>query len=85
MEWYSCGATLTDTPNTRTCVGPYSSAMAADEYSRPFLFTNGKTTLLPTCLLNPFKETTLRWRYNATFGSNVAKVHITTPQEYSFM
>ena len=65
-EWYVCASKNRET----TCVGPFKSSFEADDfYSKSTELTAmSNSTLLPVCILNPFKRYTVKHKYNNLFS-----------------
>ena len=75
QQWYYCGRQA-GIVKSRVCIGPFATATEADQATT----TMTDTTLLPVCIVNPFREATLVWRYNRLFMTDVSKINIVDPR-----
>lgn len=84
-RWFVCGQTATDRGQERTCIGPFSTALVADNFYQRYMrsaMLSGTTTLLPTCKYNPFQAWSLRHTYNGSFvatGNKITKLKLEPP------
>lgn len=75
-NWYVCGRSLTDMSDERTCLGPFMSALHADDHRLTAItelqFTT--TLVLPVSRFNPFKAQELRRKYNCIHNDHACGV-----------
>ena len=71
-EWYTCGRFDDGVKYDTVCIGPFLSAMDADEHTDKLAnkFATAKTTLIPVCRFMPtvMKQKIVKYKVKNTFA-----------------